>query len=486
MSAPVRGRLRRLFGHSALYAGSNLLQRGLAFLLVPLYARYFSRSEFGAMDQVVQGTLILILLTSLGLPQGLVRGLHLETRDEDERRKMIGALVVFLVPVALLASAALFAARGPLARIVFRGEGEPRWIALGAGLYLSMSLYQLPLELLKVRQEARRYVAWSIVTFVAVVAGNLWLIVGRGLGLAGMLAANAAAYAAVGVVLWSRTLGSIHLNTGFARLAPLLAYGLPMLPSLLCRKVLDVADRYMIPWYHGLDVLGVYVMGAKVAAIVEALLLVPFLYAWQPFFYSLSGDEEAPRVFARVTQVVALLLGFLFLAIEAARGPILDVLGRGRFADAGGIVTILILAVVCNGMQYCVSAGIHLRRKLTQAMGIMVAAAAVTVVLTLILIPPLAGYGAALATLAAYAVYLGGSFVLAQRHYPVPYAWGRLLNVVVQTGLAFAVMTQVESPVLRGAVVLVWVVTCPLADLWKHGEMRALRSWRGATGDGEG
>ena len=140
MSAPAAGRLRQLFGNSALYAGSNLLQRGVGFLLVPLYARYFSRAEFGAMDQIVQGTLILILLTSLGLPQGLVRGLHLETRDEEERRRMIGALVVFLVPVALLASAALLLARAPLARAIFNGEGEARWVALGAALYLSMSL----------------------------------------------------------------------------------------------------------------------------------------------------------------------------------------------------------------------------------------------------------------------------------------------------------------------------------------------------------
>jgi len=483
---PVRGRLRQLFGNSALYAGANLLQRGVGFLLVPLYARYFSRAEFGAMDQIVQGTLILILLTSLGLPQGLVRGLHLETRDEEESRRMIGALVVFLMPVALLASAALLLARAPLARAIFHGEGEARWVALGAALYLSMSLYQLPLELLKVRLEARRYVAWSIATFAAIVAGNLYLIVGRELGLAGMLIANAAAYALVGALLWMRTLRAVHLNADFSRLAPLLAYGLPMLPALLCRKVLDVADRYMIPWYHGLDVLGVYVMGAKVAAIVEALLLVPFLYAWQPFFYSLSDDDQAPRVFARVTQVVALLLGFLFLSIQAAREPILDLLGRGKFAGAGGVVTVLLLAVVCNGLQYCVSAGIHLRRKLVQEMGIMAAAAGVNIALNLILIPPLAGLGAAIATFAAYAFYLGGSFLLAQRIYPVPYAWGRLANVMVQTAVACALLTQVEAMSLRVAIVALWVVTCPFADLWRHGDLGALRSWRRAAGEGEG
>jgi O-antigen/teichoic acid export membrane protein len=118
-------------------------------------------------------------------------------------------------------------------------------------------------------------------------------------------------------------------------------------------------------------------------------------------------------------------------------------------------------------------------------MGIMAAAATVNIGLNLILIPPFAGMGAAIATFAAYAVYLAGSFVLAQRSYPVPYAWGRLANVFVQTAIAFALLTQVEAPALRAAVVALWVVTCPLADLARHGDLRALRSWRRAAGTGE-
>jgi hypothetical protein len=38
---------------------------------------------------------------------------------------------------------------------------------------------------------------------------------------------------------------------------------------------------------------------------------------------------------------------------------------------------------------------------------------------------------------------------------------------------------------LRATVVVVWVLTCPLADLWRHGDLRALRSWRRAAGAGE-
>ncbi|HUD72172.1 MAG TPA: oligosaccharide flippase family protein, partial [Dongiaceae bacterium] len=349
MSAPRSNGLRSLAGNAALYAGSNVAQRGVALLLVPLYARHFSTAEFGAMDQIYQGILLLILLTSLGLPQGLVRGIHLDTTTEDERSRMLGALLALLLPVVAGTALLLALLRGPLATLLFRGEGRAEWIVLGAGYFLALSLYQMPLELFKVRMQASRYVTWSLVGFALVVAGNIYLVAVRDWGLRGMLLANMTAYGVLAVALWLLAMPTLRFNLEWWRLAPLFAFGLPMLPALLGRRILDAADRYMIPWYHGHDALGVYVMGAKVAAILEGLLLVPFLYAWQPFFYSIAAAADAPKTFARVTRMMAQALGFLVLAVTALRAPILQVLGRGRFAAAAPIVSILVLAVACNG-----------------------------------------------------------------------------------------------------------------------------------------
>ena len=485
--AAAAGRLQSLLNHSALYAGSNLLQRGVTFLLLPVYARYFTRAEFGAMDQVYQMTLTLILLTSLGLPQGLVRGLHLDTRTEEEREKLIGALVAFLLPVTLVIAGILLALRDPLAALLFRGDGPASWIALGAAFYATMALYQMPLELLKVRRRAPEYVAWSLVTFAAIVSGNVALVVVEGRGLSGMIAANALAYGAVGAILWIRLLPRLALNLEFRRLRPLFAFGLPMLPALLSRKILEAADRYMIPWYHGLEPLGTYVMGAKIAGIVEALLLVPFLYAWQPFFYSLSDDRAAPALFSRVTHYVFLLLLTLFLGLEALRDPVIAFVGNGRYAGSADVVTVLLLAVVFNGLQYCVSAGIHLRRQLPKEAALMGAAAGLNVLLNVLLIPPYYGLGAAIATAAAYLFYLAATFVLAQRYYPVPYAWRRAVLPVLAAIAAFVLMRRFAGVGPRLAIVAAFAAAGPILDLARHGELhRGRRAVTTLQGFGSG
>lgn len=471
-------KLSSLFSNSVIYAFSNLLQRGLAFILLPLYALYFSKSEFGAMDQVYQMVMVLSLITSLGMPQGLVRGFYLDANSEVEQGKMLGALVAFLLPVTACIAVFLWVFSDPLSRVLFRQEGYGMWIKLSVGFYIAVLLQQLPMQLLKTRQQADRYAIWSIATFLLIAAGNLYFIKFLNLGLQGMIIANILGFGLTGIYLSYGMLRQIKWNADFSRLAPLIAFGLPMLPALLARKILEVSDRYIIPYYHGLDELGVYVMGARVSNIMDVVLLVPFLYAWQPFLYSQSDNPEAPKIFARVTHYMFMVLCLLFLLISISQGWILSVLGNDSYSEAAGVITWLVLSVLFNGLQYCISAGIHLRKKLTWEVMIMIAAAALNIVLNLMLIPAYKGVGAAMATAAAYLFYLVGTFILAQKNYPVPYNKMRFVNVAVQTALAFILLGKAETLILKSAVFVGYVITCPLLDLIINGEFRVLLGYR--------
>lgn len=470
-------RIRSLFGHSALYMAANLLQRGLSFLLIPLYSRYFSTAEFGAMDMLYQLAVTLALLTSLGLPQGLVRGFYLagdsgEVMPDEDRRKLLGALVTFLFPFALVTTGIMLAFAGPISHALFRDEGQAHWIRLTALLYLAMILQQLPLQLYKTEQRSRVFAGWSLASFVLVAGGNLYLIMVLKWGLPGMLWGNLIGVGLTSIVLTVLLIPKLSLNWEWARLAPLFAFGLPMLPNLLCRKVLEIANRYMLPYWQGLSEVGLFSMGARIAAVMDVFLLVPFLYAWQPFFYSIAKHADAPAIFARVTHYFFLLLLCIFLALQVFQAPMLHFLGHGKFDDAGPVVSFLVLAVMFNGLQYCVSAGIHLKRKLPAEMAIMAAAAALNLILNLFLIPKLGARGAAAATAVSYFAYLSGTFLLSQKHYYVHYLWGRAAGVTLAAAGAYALLKWRSTWPVETAALAGFLLAGPILDLWRHGELR--------------
>ncbi|MFZ2312866.1 MAG: oligosaccharide flippase family protein, partial [Methylobacter sp.] len=93
---------KQLFSDAAIYAFANILQRGMMLILLPIYARYFTKSEFGAVDLLYQSILILILISSIGLPQGLPRGFYKENVTEEDNKKLLGVLVIFILPITLL------------------------------------------------------------------------------------------------------------------------------------------------------------------------------------------------------------------------------------------------------------------------------------------------------------------------------------------------------------------------------------------------
>jgi len=471
-------RARSLVRSSGVYAVANLLQRGLTFILLPLYARHFSRAEFGAMEQLYQGVMVLSLLTSCGLPQGLVRGFYLDNKTDEDRRRLLGVLVALLLPVTLITAGATFLWREPLTRALFVGEGQTSWLALSTLFYVALTLQQLPLQLFRTRQEPVRYAAWSLAAFLITAGTNVYFIVYLGWGLSGMLLGNILGFGLTAIALVPALVRSLDWNTEWGRLRPLFAFGLPMLPALLGRKVLEIADRYMIPVYHGLDTLGGYVMAAKVANILDVLLLVPFLYAWQPFFYSFANRDDAGPVFARVTHGFTTLLITVLLTLAAVRDELLRVLGGGRYQDAGPLVQVLVLAVLFNGVQYCISPGIHLRRKLMQETGLMLLAAVVNMALNVVLIPTYAAWGAAVATAVAYFFYLVATFVLSQRCYHIDYPWGRLSLIVTLALVAAFAIETVPGLGAKCGVLLAFIVLGPLRDFWVHGELKWISDMR--------
>lgn len=481
MTASASGRIGGLLGHSATYALANVLQRGLSFILIPIYASYFSAAEFGAMDFLYQAVLLLSLISSLSLPQGLVRGFFPPNGEgpasEEERKRILGALTTLLLPVFCILTAALILFSDPLARTFLHGEGKAGWVRLSAWYFLALSAQQLPLQYLRTIGRSREYAAWSLANFLLAAAGNLVGIVVLRIGVAGMLWGNLLGTGLTAAGMWLTAMPRIRPTAAFDSLRPLFAFGLPMLPTLLCRKALETASRYILPLTWGLAGLGVFSMGARVASILELAILTPFMYAWQPFFYGHGRREGAPAVFARVTHYVLILMCTMVLGLQVVQGPVLDILGRGKYGAAGPAATWLAISLAASGLQTCVAAGVHLGGKLAAEVLVMAISAAISIGANFLLTPRWGATGAAAAAAAGYGFFLVGTYFLARKAYPTPYLWGRGAWILLAASGAGWLSYASESAWMKTVALLLFLLIGPGIDLWRGGEIATARAW---------
>ena len=105
------------------------------------------------------------------------------------------------------------------------------------------------------------------------------------------------------------------------------------------------------------------------------------------------------------------------------------------------------------------------------------------IVLNVILIPPYGMEGAAIATVAAYVALFLGMLLNAQRVYPVPYQWRRVLKLA---GVAVGLTVLGSALHVPLAVAIVLALTYPLALLplrfYQPDELGRLRSAVAAVG----
>jgi len=202
----------------------------------------------------------------------------------------------------------------------------------------------------------------------------------------------------------------------------------PLVPSGLALWAVDFMDRFLLLKLKGAAEVGLYSVGVRVTTAI-LLLLLALRTAWPAFAYSVKDDEEAKRTYSFVLTYVLFFSCWVSLALSLLAPWIVRVLTAPAFYPGSRVVPVLAFGATAFIAFNVMSIGIG-RAKRTQFNWVVTGiAAAVNLGLNFALIPPYGMMGAAIATVAAYTLM----FVLmtwnAQRMYPVPYQWRRIVTL---------------------------------------------------------
>ena len=160
------------------------------------------------------------------------------------------------------------------------------------------------------------------------------------------------------------------------------------------------------------------------------LLMTAFRMAWPAFAYSIQDDGEAKRTYAFVLTYLVVIASWLALGLGLLAPWLVRLLTQPQFYAGERVVAPLAFGGVAYAAYIVMAIGVG-RAKRTQFNWVITGfAAVVNVALNLILIPPYGIMGAAVATVAAYVVMFFGMTWYAQRVFPVPYQWRRVLTAV--------------------------------------------------------
>ena len=207
-----------------------------------------------------------------------------------------------------------------------------------------------------------------------------------------------------------------------------------MLSRLIYQHVVDLPEEQA---KHELGIFGnIYRLAVLITIMIQA-----FRMAAEPFFFNQSKEENAPRTYARIMKFFVIACCFMFLFISLyidVFAWFFQAVNKPLWVEGLSIVPLLALGNVFLGIYYNLSIWYKLTNKNMMGAAITIGGAIITIVLNVLLIPRLHYLGAAIATFCCYLFMMIASYILGQRHFPVPYARKKLIAYIALVVIIYA------------------------------------------------
>ena len=465
--------LRQLFKHSAIYGLGNLAISLLSFLLVPLYTHYLSVAEFGVYSLMIIVYSLMSLVVDLGLSSSVARyyfddaGERPEDLSHFRRRLLSTAFCVTAVSSAALALAGYMAA-GWVARSLFGASDFEVHLRIIAITLLCYGLGTAPMIYLRITE---RSLAYSVITCCQVslfLAFNIIFLVKLNAGVVGIfysLLASTAVYALIGIAAIARDL---RAEFDPRLTGQLFKFGLPFLPVMLLKWVIDFSDRYLLDHYASISSVGVYSLGYKFGQGM-AFVVTAFTLGWVPIRFKMLSLADPKIVYGRVATLYIAVAGLIWLALSVFSHEIIMLTAPAAFRQAALFIPPVALSYLLYGLFVLSVTGAGVAKRTAGLPLVMLAAAVLNIGLNLVLIPRIGAMGAALSTLAAYSAMVAAALYVSERVYPISYEYrkcgillgGMILLAGAATALpdGAAMMTIPARVLVLAAYVLVVLIS---------------------------
>lgn len=297
--------LRKFIKTSGIFFLGAVLSKALVFFLLPLYTRLIPAESFGYYDVSVAYITVFTSLLYLDIWATVLRFLYDADRPEQRRQVASTCWMIFGFSSLfyLLAGAALCRA------FSVRYAG---WILLYG---LSMNLHNMSGFVARGLRKNVAFAVSGILNTGVLMAGNLVLILGLGMGIEALYLSAILGNGCQTVFLMAKA-GAAPRFRAFvpdkALLRTILRFSLPLCVNSVTYWLLTSYNRIALEQIGGLHLNGIYAIGNKFG-VALSLVTTCFTYAWQDIAFTRAKSRGKDGAF--YGGACTMYLGFLAAGI---------------------------------------------------------------------------------------------------------------------------------------------------------------------------
>lgn len=425
--------IKKTARYSAIYAVGILLNRVVSFIMLPIYTRYLTTSDYGTLELMTMTIDIFGMIAGAGLLSAINRYYYKYT-DPAERETVISTIALLLLAFYLVGSLIGLSLSGIFSQAILSGlsDGEYYFKIMFVCFFIQ-AFVEIPLVYIKTQQRPFLFVSISVIKLVLQLSLNIYFIIFLEMGILGILYGTLISFSTVGVFLIGYTFYSTGFHFSKKKAAMVISFGAPFIVSNAGDFILTFSDRFFLQYYTDLATVGIYALGYKLGFLLWVFPVKPIMDVWKPQRFEIAQKGGSDQIHGRVFFFFNLVLIFCALGISLFCYDLFRIMSAPEFWDAYQVVPLIMIAYTIQGWTTFGNFGILYHEKTHYIAKASFAAVIVALILNVVLISAFGVYGAAVATIIAFLVRFFIVYYFSQRLYPLSLPW---IKVSIMAGTA--------------------------------------------------
>jgi len=395
--------IKHLIKFSASYAGIEGLQKGVLFLMTPLFTFYMSPKEYGVVATILMIVPFLIVIFSLSIQASIVRYYYKYKDNKEDLKDFLGTNFILLSITTVSISTFIYLFGELFFSYFFSEVPYEPYIVYALIIGATQPIIIVYISLLKAMQNLKLYMLVFNSYFLLQILLIYTSVVIFNLNNNGYLLSLVIVNILFAIIVFILIKNSINICFKIKYIKETLKYCLPIIPVDGIGLVSSMVDRYYILKFVGLAGVGVYFIGYQVALIVS-LISRAINSAYTPMFFNRyeSNNNNYDDIY-KVGEYFVYVTGIIALSITNVTPLLVSFLFADTYMHAKDVVIYLSFSSALTSIYFLNTNALSLEPELVKfkTIGILVGAI-ITIVLSYYMSKYYGLVGAAISTLIGF------------------------------------------------------------------------------------
>ncbi|HES9560304.1 TPA: oligosaccharide flippase family protein [Streptococcus pneumoniae] len=340
---------KELAKNTGIFALANFSSKILIFLLVPIYTRVLTTTEYGFYDLVYTTIQLFVPILTLNISEAVMRFLM----KDGVSKKSVFSIAVLDIFIGSIAFALLLLVNNLFSLSDLISQYSIYIFVIFVFYTLNNFLIQFSKGIDKIGVTAIS----GVISTAVMLAMNVILLVVFDWGLLGFFIANVCGYVIPCIYIVSRLrlweLFEIKIDKKLQW--EMVYYALPLVLNILSWWVNNTLDRYIVTAIVGIQASAIISVAYKIPQILSTISAI-FIQSWQISAIKIQEDKSDTTFVSNMLLYYNALLLIIASGIILFVKPISNILFGISFYSAWELVPFLIISSLFNAISGCIGA----------------------------------------------------------------------------------------------------------------------------------